>query len=264
MPTKYKHKDGSESILKVKHYEYDKETFEIREVKRSFVTLFVSVSSGCDYGCKMCSLTYNKKSELLNCNQMIENNKFIYNSKYEKIKISFMGMGDAYDYSLNLSFIAKQIAKDKLYGVDIGTMFPVNSLDTLKVISHLNELPNGRIFYSLHSATEETRKKLIPHSMPTNKAKEILQKLQIKKICHFTPISGLNDSNEEIKLAIKFCEDIGAQLRIIEFNKPNNFFDLEPSKRKNEINQILKASGIDYKLCYSSGKSIKASCGMFF
>lgn len=260
MPTKFKFKDGSESILKVKHYEYDKSTLKVKEVKRDFSTLFLSTSVGCRIGCKMCFLTYSKDPiKYLSPVEIINNNSNIILTK--PTKISFMGMGEGIYHHNYLQTIAQQIAKDKLYGVEVGTMLPFIS-DQLE--DSLNNLKNGRLFYSLHSAIQCSRDQLIKSKVTLSEAKDFLKRLRIKKVCHYTLIKDVNDCDVEIKQAIEFCQRVDAQFRLIEFNKPNKKFDLEPSNRKYEVLKILENSGIDYKICYSSGKSIKAACGMFF
>ena len=261
MPKKFLHQDGTESILKVKHYKYNEDTLEREEIKRDFVTLFVSVSSGCKIGCKLCFLTYNNKIKynILTPEEVISNNKIICdNLKYNNIKISFMGMGEGVFLHKDLMSIANGIAGNKLYAVDIGTMLPFISED-LK--NSLNSLKNGRIFFSLHSAIQENRDKLISSNVSIAKAKEFLQDLDIKKVCHYTLVKDINDSNNDIRKAIEYCSDIGAQLRIVEFNKIGN---LEPTERRRQVVNILKNECSDYKICYSSGKRMKAACGMFF
>jgi adenine C2-methylase RlmN of 23S rRNA A2503 and tRNA A37 len=262
MPTKYKHADGTESILKIKHYEYDKNTFERKEVKRDFVTLFVSVSRGCNIGCKLCFLTYNNINyQLISPNSIINNNICLCRClKYDNVKISFMGMGEGILHYKHLKHIAAEIAGEKLYSIDIGTMLPFATLD-LQVA--LNVLYNGRIFYSLHSANQSTRDKLIESKVSVEEARKFLCDLEIRKVCHYTLIDGLNDTEDEIDRAIDFCSSTNSQLRLIDFNEPKSITGFKPSNRKIEIAEHLKTSEIDYKLCYSSGKSMKAACGMF-
>ncbi len=262
MPKKFIHKDGSETILKVKHYEYD-ETFKRKEIKKDFVTLFLSVSKGCNFGCKLCSLTYkNHNYIMLSSKEIIDNNKFICeNSKYDKVKISFMGMGEGILLHNELQNIAVGITGYKFYGVDVGTMLPFVSYD---LENSLNNLYNGRIFYSLHSAIQNTRNELINSQVSVNQAKEFLQNLKIRKVCHYTLIDDLNDSNEEIMKAISFCKDTNSQLRILEFNKPiKSPIIFQPSNRKNEVYKLIKDNYDNFKFCYSSGKNMKAACGMF-
>lgn len=260
MPKKFIHSDGTETILKVKHYRYNENTLEREEVKRDFVTLFLSSSKGCKIGCKLCFLTYHQNDyKVLTPNNIIDNNKDICDKlKYDNIKISFMGMGEGVFLHNELNYIASKIAKDKLYGVDIGTMLPFVS-DGLK--NSLNTLKNGRLFFSLHSAIQENRDKLIRSNVNLSTAESFLQDISIKKVCHYTPVKDINDSDNEIRKAISFCENVNAQLRILEFNKIGL---LEKTERKDRIIEILKNECSNYKLCYSSGKRMRAACGMFF
>jgi adenine C2-methylase RlmN of 23S rRNA A2503 and tRNA A37 len=262
MPTKFKHEDGTETILKVKHYKYDESTLQKTEVKKDFVTLFVSVSNGCNIGCKLCFLTYSKclnKYNLLTPDDIISNNKSICEKlRYNSIKVSFMGMGEGILHHTNLKYISESIADNKLYAAEVGTMLPFvsHSLE-----ESLNSLKNGRVFFSLHSAVQSSRDKLISSKVSLCQAKEFLQSLKIKKVCHYTLIKNINDSDSEIREAIKYCSDIEAQLRILEFNKIGQ---LEPTERKLEVTKLLSNECNNYKLCYSSGKRMKAACGMFF
>lgn len=264
MPKKFLHYDGTETILKVKHFQYDKSNFEVQQLKRDFVTLFLSVSNGCKMGCKMCFLTYkqNDQYKMLTPEEIIKNNSEICNNlKYNHIKISFMGMGEGVLIYRDLQSIANKVAGNKLYGVEVGTMLPFISTDLEK---HLNSLYNGRLFFSLHSADQETRDKLIKSKVSLSEAKSFLQNISIKKVCHYTLIKDVNDSNGDIFEASEFCKQTGSQLRLLEFNKQNKYNKFKSCDRLNEIVELLEELGTDYKLCYSTGKKIKAACGMFF
>lgn len=260
MPTKITHLDGTETIIKYKHYKYNEETLKVEQLKRDFTTVFLSVSKGCPISCKLCFLTYNKQKYIqLKPNEIITNNIPIINDiKSKNIKISFMGMGEGVILHRDLNNIAKEIAKDRLYGVEMGTMLPFISSE---LRDNINNLYNGRLFFSLHSATQKNRDKLITSKVSLSDAFCFLQDINIKKVCHYTPVKGINDSDEEIRKAIKFSEDVNAQLRIIEFNKIGV---LEKTNNKERILEILKNECGNYKLCYSTGKRIKAACGMFF
>jgi adenine C2-methylase RlmN of 23S rRNA A2503 and tRNA A37 len=261
MPKKFIHKDGSETIVKCHHFQYN-DKFEVERVKKGFTTVFVSVATGCNIGCKMCYLT-NVKQEVpirvLRPAEVCDNNKEIVSGlKAKNIKISFMGIGEGIFLHKDLNSIAKIIVGEKnLYGVDVGSMLP--DADTY-ISDSLNNLHNGKFFFSLHSAIQSTRDKLIKSQVSLKVAESFMNYLTIKKVCHYLILEGLNDTKKELDSAIEFCKSTNSQLRILEFNKIG---DLQESKGMREAVNYLRQNYDNVKMCYSSGKKMKAACGMF-
>jgi len=254
--------DGSETIIKYHHFKYD-DDFKVVRVKKDFVTVFVSVATGCKIGCKMCYLTH-KQSEvptrLLLPEEIIKNNYgIVKNIKSKNIKISFMGIGEGIFLHDCLNDIAHKIVGNKnLKAVDVGTMLPFIHKPLLK---SLNGLHNGKFFFSLHSAIQKTRDTLINSKVTLDQARNFMGDLNIQKVCHYLILEGVNDTKKELNSAIRFCKDTNSQFRILEFNKIGS---LNQSDKFKESVNYIRDNYDNVKMCYSSGKKIKAACGMFF
>jgi hypothetical protein len=193
---KYVHDDGSETAIKSVNscsHVLNKMTGKIEEVyvDRRKYTVFASISVGCGVGCKFCYLTVKKCPYLTLTTEGIVVNlqealkaeiKANPHLKDRYIKLSWMGMGDAFGHSrtvteatiIFLEWVLKKKYAKGVDGVDLGTVIPqwINnyrsiSFDFRKDFINLNEAldkyPKNdyntersrlRIFYSLHSVSD--------------------------------------------------------------------------------------------------------------
>ena len=237
----------------------------------------------------------NVKAAILN---EAENNDL--SSRY--IKLCWMGMGEAL---LTPDLVTagtieilewvhnKGLAKG-LDGVDISTVLP-KMKDTW--VDHLPELnralmvydlnPNNknvvnrergslveysnrsrfRLFYSLHSAIQETRDVIMPNCMDIEEAIPSLWKLQdagVDVIIHHMFLEGTNDTEEELDALVEYMTDNFPhnELRILRYNK-HDASDVRESDVFEKCVCYIQGKIEKIKVQVSYGKDVKSACGQF-
>ena len=222
--------------------------------------------------------------------------------KHKFVKICWMGMGDAINQPDMVFDVTTDILKwimDNGYAkgldsVDISTVmpnvgdrwigvfsqlnkvlskYPLNPLNSLveqaEMATHhqYNDRSLFRLFYSLHSANQTTRDKMVPLATPLATAVIKLKKLQsmgVSILFHQLFVEGLNDKDSEIDSLVSFMNNHFPEneLRVLRYN----FCDRSPYREWESIigqlGQRLKNHG-KIKVQTSAGSEVQAACGQF-
>ena len=289
MITKYKHKDGSETIIKeTLSQQYDSDMSIIEEDRRKY-SIIISSSVNCQMNCSFCGNSGDYS--YLSSEQIIENVKdaLIQHSREgledKYIKLCFMGMGDPSVFPMMTTSVPAAIIRFAinhgyacgLDGVDYGSILPWGTdkyfadrlislndfLEDQYTTNPYNEKKSTvRFFYSLHSAISETRASMIPKGN-LDLIGPILNDLQHQVDCimHYTPIYGVNDYTWEIGSLIKYMEEIPwVQLRMLRYNTNGRF---QESLIVGNIWGVLSTVLPNTKFQISSGIIERSACGMF-
>lgn len=218
-------------------------------------------------------------------------------------KICWMGMGEpitnpdmVYTGTLELmEFINQNRYARGLDGVDLSSVIPRNSTKWIDKFKDLNydlgrytinpnnkkvvhsesttEFPDYqdrsrfRLFYSLHSAIQSTRNKIIPNATPLVGAAEMLREASkhFNVIFHHMFIDGVNDTEEEIVALIDWMKTNGFEnneLRILRYNKHDRS-DIKESDVFEKCICMLPNELPRVKVQISAGKEVKSACGQF-
>ena len=188
--------------------------------------------------------------------------------------ISFMSMGEPLlnignvieaCYILKHTDLATHhgFSPETKFKFDISTVFPRNrSLDVIPTDLGI------RVFYSLHSMVESTRKELMPLAEPVSYAFNELVKYHkrtgIKPVIHYTFIDGVNDSDEEVDSILELMtrpEHKDFSFRVLRYNPSDDDTNIE-SRRLLEVVGRLE-DHFYVKMHRSPGYDIKAACGQF-
>lgn len=224
------------------------------------------------------------------------------------IKLCWMGMGDAIvapEIVVNvtkrfLSYVFQNKYAKGLDGVDISSVIPNNTnpkwIEAFKYLNlYLKDIPKNpnnevivhseqissmvtrnkersplRLFYSLHSAVQETRDKIIPNSLPLTEAMVQLKFFsdfdRRNLIFHHMFMEGINDSDEEFEALIRFLVDWEIarhhELRILRYNHCDNTPIKESPRFEEFIKELAKVQQ-RLKVQISTGTEISAACGQF-
>ncbi len=226
------------------------------------------------------------------------------------IKICWMGMGDAFINAEHVKTLTDTMidrvmeanCAKGLDGVDLSTVIPkVKNIE--KLFNHLKDLDDRlqkyhlnphnnvivhrnadfsntemsyqnrsrfRLFYSLHSAIQETRDELIPNAMPINEAVPALieysENNKYNVIFHHMFIDGFNDTEKEIDALINLINQYNLQnfeFRILRYNTCEvSTFIHESNHFKNIIKRLIKVHP-HVKVQVSAGSEVQAACGQF-
>lgn len=226
--------------------------------------------------------------------------------KERYMKLCWMGMGEAilnpYDTREATNEIVRYVLGSDyavgLDGVDLSTVLPNIKNDRwIEIFQGLNNdlsactiNPNNkivvhsegdstmgdyvqrspfRLFYSLHSAIEQTRNEIMPGTMPLNDAlPELLKYSQDNKhnlIFHHMFMDGVNDSEEEVQALFDFIAKWKLEkyeFRVLRYNKCDAN-EMDESERFYEIIEQFAKVHDKLKIQISTGTEIKSACGQF-
>lgn len=222
------------------------------------------------------------------------------------IKICWMGMGEGILQPNNvkdatiqiLDWVVEQGYAKGVDGVDISTVLPKNlnaeewkeafvKLDDKLVDYDLN--PNNkkadnvagefstfvtyknrsrfRLFFSLHSAIQETRDEIIPQAERLWTAATQLRNLQlggVDVIIHHMFLDGINDTEQEVMAVVYFMKAFfpDNELRILRYNKHEDS-DIKESEVFKDCMCLLGQHLPKIKVQVSQGLDVKSACGQF-
>ena len=283
---KFQHDNKSETTIKLISGCTDYED-------ESKFTVFISTSIGCNIGCKFCYLNFSDlKFELLYDEVIIYNTlkaiKYVIaenpHLKEKYVKLSWMGMGDAFCNFVNIELATTKILDTLLNEnlvkgldcVDVSTTMPhlIKPLLIKELRDKFNNYPTNpkresplRIFYSLISCNPVTRKKVIPCNHRGNEPFDtlMLYKQYVPVIFHNILLNKINDNQIDLIYTVNVLnEDFpDCEMRILRFNQ-HPMCKIEESRIFNTaVHYIQKHAKFNVKLQKSPGKDIKGSCGQF-
>ena len=217
------------------------------------------------------------------------------------IKLSWMGMGDAVNEPETVRKVSIELLNwvfengyaKGLDGVDLSTVLPpVNNAwigEFQRLEEQLKAYPrnpvyemdnvafsNGyyshrnlfRLFYSVHSAIQESRDRVVPRARGLQSAAALLKDYSqdgaYPVILHHILVDGLNDSDAELDALIGFVNEHFAhnELRILRYNLAENGPYAESSRFSEQIQKL--AQGVNFlKVQVSPGNEVSAACGQF-
>lgn len=196
--------------------------------------------------------------------------------KERYVKLCWMGMGDAVNqpdmvYEATLLLMEWIMANGYAKGldcVDLSTVLPKVGDSWIERFHALNEAlkvypmnPESfkveqaevsthdhyegrtpfRMFYSVHSAKQETRDKMVPRALPVAQAVELLKRFRTpggpNLMLHQLFIEDLNDSEDEVTALLHLLkqEFPGIELRILRYN----FCDRSPHREWSNIDYAI-------------------------
>lgn len=127
--------------------------------------------------------------------------------------------------------------------------------------------PPFRLFYSVHSAIQETRDKMAPRTTPVEEAISRLKEFggpAAGLIFHQLFVEGLNDSLEEVRALSRFMGNHfpDNELRVLRYNH----CDRSPWREWDSVQAAVSqlAQSVQHlKVQISAGNEVQAACGQF-
>lgn len=239
---------------------------------------------------------------LMNVTQAILSESNVTDLSQMYVKICWMGMGEGIlksdtvsDLTIDLlDWIMENGLALGLDGVDISTVLPKVSDGWITDFKDLNEAldeyplnPNNknvvnqekgwlveykdrsrfRLFFSLHSAFQDTRESIIPNAMVLAKAIPLLHQLEefgVNVIIHHMFLEGINDNEDEVAMLIAFMNEEFPhnELRILRYNKHDKS-DIRESDTFEQCVCMLQGEVEKVKVQVSYGKDVQSACGQF-
>ncbi len=251
----------------------------LMENTRGQWTICVSSQIGCAMRCSFCATGTMGLTRSLSEDEIVDQYRFW---KYflharpdlpQRISnVVFMGMGEP----LANYTAVKGAIRTWLTYTDIGpthiTVSTVGLINQLEKLIHDPDFPSVRIAVSLHSAIAETRKEIVPTTMP-----EFLEKLadwahryleergnrRHYLTFEYIMLDGVNDTDAHARALGKFAQSVGhAKVNVIPYNTVvGKEFAATKNERLERFKDIVRRSGIDVTQRKTMGDDIAAACG---
>ncbi|TAL51099.1 23S rRNA (adenine(2503)-C(2))-methyltransferase RlmN [Patescibacteria group bacterium] len=271
--------DTHKALLKVAD-EKEIETVLMKN-RRGAWTICVSSQVGCAMRCGFCATGKMGLTRSLIADEIIDQYRFWQSylttqppnhpTPSRISNIVFMGMGEPL---ANYEEVKKTLNLILKY-TDIGrtriTVSTVGVLPRLEQILTDRDWPHIRLAVSLHSAIEETRKKIVPTSydefLPKLEdwAKRYLQTFGNRRhhlTFEYVMLKGVNDTPEHARALAKFVNHIGnVRVNLIPYNLTDCEFEKSSDSTIQEFLEILHAKHLIATTRRTMGEDIAAACG---
>ena len=236
-------------------------------------TACVSSQVGCSLNCTFCATAKLKRMRNLQADEIvdqvvaIDRQSRLYHQK-PLTNIVFMGMGEPLmNYPQVLAAIEKITAPEGL-GMS-PRRITLSTSGIPKMIKKMaDEGVKFKLAVSLHSAVEETRKRIMPFSehFPLSDLREALEywyaKTKSRMTYEYVVWKGVNDQQADIDALVEFCRFAPSKVNLIEYNAIGDdaFRQAAPEVIDRYIH-VLERHGITVTVRRSRGKDIDAACG---
>ena len=237
----------------------------------------VSTQVGCSIGCLFCATGASSFKRNLSAGEIVDQLlsivDVIRDSKYKTQatghyidNIVFMGMGEPL---LNYNATMKAI---RLINEELGIGARRMTISTVGIIPGIERLIDENMQFtlaiSLHAATEELRRHLLPGAKKwTLRAlldccRDYIRKTDRRVTFEYCLIADINDGEEQAYRLVELLSGMKNHINIIPYNNVPGLPFKSPSKKRidNFIN-ILKESGLNVTRRVTRGTDIDAACG---
>tara|TARA_B100000508_G_scaffold140901_1_gene144163 strand:- start:4871 stop:5929 length:1059 start_codon:yes stop_codon:yes gene_type:complete len=268
------HQKSDDGTIKVAFTTHDKKVIEgvlIPTPKR--MTACISSQVGCSLTCKFCATGQLKRLRNLTAAEVYDQVvaiRDLADREYEKplSNIVVMGMGEPL---LNYSEMMKGISyitSEEGLGMS-PRRITLSTAGIAKMIMKLgDDHAKINLAVSLHAANDEKRSAIMPINDQNNldvlaeALNYYYQKTKQPVTFEYIIFKDFNDSLDDAKELLEFCNTIPSKVNIIEYNSIDGgeFQQADPDK-VDAFSAFLERNGVVAKIRRSRGKDIDAACG---
>jgi 23S rRNA (adenine2503-C2)-methyltransferase len=231
------------------------------------LTLCVSTQVGCPLDCAFCATASMGFARNLTAGEIIDQVRQVRRRSERPItNVVFMGMGepllnlDAVMRSVELLSMGMQIAARRITISTAGWVPGIRQL--------AERASRAKLAVSLHSAVEETRRRLMPVTVRYG-LEELAAAIADYYRASGTRVTyeviffdGVNDTEREVDRLIRFARRTPSKVNVIPFHTiGDRAGTLRPSRRTLEIVEQLRQSHLTVMVRSSAGEDIDAACG---
>ncbi len=235
-------------------------------------TACISSQVGCAMGCVFCATGQMGLRRNLSSGEIVAQVVYLMRQlEMDSVKIRnvvFMGMGEPlHNYEATMNAIGI-LTNNK--GLAIGPRYI--TVSTVGLPSGIRRLADEgqpvNLAVSLHAATEDERKRIVPISdrWPLSEVmescREYVEKRRRRIFFEWALMAGINDSDRQAHALGRLLEGIESHVNLIPVN-PTNGFDSAPSdnERARGFQTVLSRYGIPSTVRQKRGIDIYAGCG---
>ena len=235
--------------------------------------LCVSTQVGCAAHCSFCAtgqmgIARNLSvAEILD--QLIQANQLLTAEGRTVRNLVFMGMGEPFHNEDQLYGALAVLSDGGCFNLNLKRVLISTVGIPVAMVRCATQWPEVRLALSLHSAREETRRKIMPISerYSLNELREALVRVaevqQHLVMIEYLMLKDVNDSMADAEALIEYLQDIPVHINLIPYNPIDAAPHLVGSdrERREAFSERLKAAGFPVTTRYSLGADIAAACG---
>ena len=234
-------------------------------------TFCVSTQVGCAMGCAFCLtgkmglIRHLTAAEIAGQVRLLAKSTDLLDKSFN---IVLMGMGEPLqNYDATMKSLRMLNEKE---GLDMHprrvTLSTVGLVPMMDRLAQEDLMPNLAV--SLHAATEETRRSIVP---PTKKYSlqdiiEACKRFPVSKrrriMFEYVMLKGVNDSDADARKLVKVLSGVKAKVNLLPLNEAAGIpFERPSDERVNTFAKILAGKGLMVSVRKSRGRDIRAACG---
>ncbi len=243
-----------------------------REEEQRRLTVCLSTQVGCPLDCVFCATGTMGFSRNLTAGEILDQVRQVRRlSGREITNVVFMGMGEPlmnYDAVMHAAGIMTDGMNIAARRITIST---AGWADAVRRMG--DELRKVKLAVSLHSAVEETRRRLMPvtRRFPLAELAQALEhyyrRTKRRVTYEIVFFDGINDTAQEIRELIRFARRVPCKINVIPFHSiafaspPGTAGLLLPSPRMEEAVETLRTHHLTVMVRSSAGEDIEGACG---
>lgn len=232
-------------------------------------SLCISSQAGCRMGCEFCASGRLGLVRNLEAWEMFDQIIKVEEITGEKINhIVVMGTGEPFDNYENLSVFLELIHQQNGFNLSMRNITVSTCGLVPGILRFSKDFPQVNLAVSLHSSTDEARKKIMPiakkYSLEelVSACNEYIKMTNRRITFEYAVVKGINDSDQDIRSLITLLRGMNAHVNLIPLNDTKEtFLSSSGRKRAKEIAEMLVSSGIQSTVRRSLGRDIDAACG---
>jgi 23S rRNA (adenine2503-C2)-methyltransferase len=234
-------------------------------------TFCVSTQVGCAMGCAFCLtgkmglIRHLTAAEITGQVRILASSTGLLDKAFN---IVLMGMGEPlhnYDETMKALRMLNQKEGFDMHPKRV-TLSTVGLVPMMDKLAQEDLMPNLAV--SLHAATEEQRRAIVP---PTKKYSlqdiiDACKRFPLSKrrriMFEYVMLAGVNDSDEDARKLVKVLAGVKAKVNLLPLNAaPGIPFERPSDERINTFAKILADRGLMVSVRKSRGRDIRAACG---
>lgn len=232
-------------------------------------SLCISSQAGCRMGCEFCASGRLGLVRNLEAWEMFDQVIKVEEITGEKINhIVVMGTGEPFDNYENLSVFLELIHQQNGFNLSMRNITVSTCGLVPGILRFAKDFPQVNLAVSLHSSTDEARKKIMPiakkYSLEEliSACNEYIKMTNRRITFEYAVVKGINDSDQAIRSLITLLRGMNAHVNLIPLNDTKETsLSSSGRKRAKEIAEILVSNGIQATVRRSLGQDIDAACG---
>jgi 23S rRNA (adenine2503-C2)-methyltransferase len=242
------------------------------EEEQRRLTVCISTQVGCPLDCKFCATASMGYVRNLTAGEIVGQVLRVQKTTEKNItNVVFMGMGEPF---MNYENVMKA-ADILITGIGIAarriTVSTAGWADRIKQMA--DEGRKVKLAISLHSASQDTRAKLMPiarrYELPElmSAIEYYYDKIRKRVTYEYIFFDGVNDSRKDVRQFIALARRVPCKINVIPFHSidfvaPTGLSaDLRPSRRMEEIVEELRTHNLTVFVRGNAGEDIAAACG---